>query len=69
MNDIVGQYTIPNKWTKNLSLKVVVNNIFSTRYASNGYTYKFLLGDDLFTENFLYPQAERNFLVGLDFRF
>ena len=69
VNDIVGQYTIPNKWTKNLSLKVVVNNIFSTRYASNGYTYKFLLGDDLFTENFLYPQAERNFLVGLDFRF
>jgi len=68
VNDLVFNYDLKNKFIKGTSVRLAVNNVLSHQYSANGYTYKFLFGD-LFTENFYYPQAERNILVGLDLRF
>ncbi len=68
VTDFLGQYFIPSKKFKEISISLKVNNIFDTLYSANGYTYSFIFGD-LITENFLYPQAGANFLAGLTIKF
>ena len=57
-----------------LSINLLINNIFSTEYVSNGYYYTY---DDTWSDPNLittiegtgyYPQAKRNFLLGLTFK-
>ena len=48
--------------TKGMRVSVEIRNLWNGLYASNGYTYSYIFGD-LITENFLYPQAERNVMV------
>lgn len=54
---------------KTLVIKGAVNNIGSINYTNNGYTYKYVYGNQLTTENFYYPQSLRNFMLGLDVKF
>jgi iron complex outermembrane recepter protein len=62
-------YKLPVK-NADADLTLLVNNFINTNYSSNGYTYKYFLGDpSLNTERMLYPQAGRNFLLGLNVRF
>jgi hypothetical protein len=46
----------------------MINNIFDAKFSSNGYTYSYLAGD-IVTENFVYPQAGFNFMLGLNVEF
>lgn len=55
-------------FTPKISATLLLNNVLNTTYTSNGYTYSYLYGGDLTTENFHYPQAGFNFLVGLSIR-
>ncbi|MFT4534800.1 MAG: iron complex outermembrane receptor protein [Saprospiraceae bacterium] len=52
----------------NVRLTAMINNIFDAKYSSNGYTYSYLAGD-IVTENFVYPQAGINFMLGLNVAF
>ncbi len=61
-------YSIFPKKMREISFNLLVNNLFNNLYSSNGYTYSYLY-DGLITENFYYPQAGTNFLVGLTFKF
>ncbi len=56
-------FTSHPKWCSKLNVMLTVNNIFSKAYASNGYTYSSMYEGRLITENFVYPQAGRNFMV------
>jgi len=55
------------KWKslKNIKINAQVNNLFNTKYASNGYSYSYLLAGETTTENFVFPQAGLNWLLGL----
>ena len=68
-NDIRMTWTIKPTWAKEITLNFLLNNVFSERYESNGYTYGYIAGETLTQENFYFPQAGRNFLVGLNFHF
>lgn len=68
-NDIRLSWTVRPSWMKEISLNVLVNNIFNEVYASNGYTYGYFSGAKLIQENFYFPQAGTNFLVGVNFKF
>ena len=68
VNDLVASYAVKNTLVKDLTIKLLVNNVLSERYSSNGYTFSYIFGD-LITENFYYPQAERHVLLGLDISF
>lgn len=68
LNNIRMEYTIRTKLVREISLQLLVNNVFNEDYASNGYTYSYIYGKTV-TENFYYPQAFRNYLVGLNLRF
>jgi iron complex outermembrane receptor protein len=73
-------YSIPlNKTGKEITLKVLFNNLFSRLYESNGYTYSEryayndgsgnLTTDGPYTYNYYYPQAGFHFLTGVYVRF
>ncbi len=69
---------------KKLALNVQVNNVFNALYSSSAWIYRFKSvfydptpddpyarseGEGIYNLTGLYPQAGRNFLVGLDFNF
>lgn len=47
----------------------MVNNVFNKKYEPNGYTYSYISGGALTTENGYYPMAGTNYTVGLNIRF
>lgn len=48
---------------------LLLNNVLNEMYSSNGYTYSYRFGGATTTENFFYPQAGFNFLLGASIRF
>lgn len=61
-------YSIYPRKMREISFNLLVNNMLNNLYSSNGYTYSYIY-ENLITENFFYPQAGTNFLVGLTFKF
>ncbi len=68
VNDLRIGFTPQIKALKEVNFSLLVNNIFNHAYESNGYTYSYLYGGRI-TENFVFPQAGTNFLVGMRLRF
>jgi iron complex outermembrane receptor protein len=54
--------------TKKIRATMLLNNVLNAMYSSNGYTFSYLYDGSLTTENFHYPQAGFNFLLGLSIR-
>lgn len=52
-----------------LQANLQVNNIFDSTYETNGYTFGYIAGGEEQHFNFYYPQAGRNFLLQLSFKF
>ncbi len=68
VNDLRFNYTLNPSWAKEIGFSFLVNNLFNTKYESNGYTYSYLYYGQI-TENFLYPQAGTNFLAAVKLKF
>ncbi len=68
VNDIRVQAILPQKLFKEVKLQLLVNNILGEEYSANGYTYSYVYGTKV-TENFVYPQALRNYMIGLNLKF
>lgn len=76
VNDINIIYELqPKKLFKSITLTALVNNIFNVKYISNGYYYTY---DDTWSNPpaimtvdgaGYYPQATRNFLIGMTLKF
>ena len=74
VNNLNASYKLNPKWIKEISINLLVNNLFNEKYVSNGYTYSYFYRpqnstDASITENFYYPQATTNFLVGVTLKF
>lgn len=68
INNFNAIYDLSNIGVQNIRLNLAVNNVFNTLYSNKGYTYTYILGDSI-TENYLYPQAGRYFLLGASLEF
>jgi iron complex outermembrane receptor protein len=64
-HDIRLKYTLK----KGPVLTLLLNNVLNEMYSSNGYTYSYRYAGVMTTENFYYPQAGFNFLLGASIRF
>ncbi len=64
-HDIRLKYTMK----KGPAFTLLLNNVLNEMYSSNGYTYSYRYGGATTTENFYYPQAGFNFLLGASLRF
>lgn len=69
VNDLRLAYNTSFKGLKNIGLTMLVNNLFSEKYESNGYTFSYLYGGTFTTENFYFTQAPANFLLALSLKF
>ncbi|MDG1278195.1 MAG: TonB-dependent receptor [Algoriphagus sp.] len=73
-NDLRISYKAQPRFFKSLELNLMINNIFNEMYEPNGYTFSYFVpgetsGRELITENFYYPQAGTNFLMGVVMKF
>lgn len=68
INDILVSFKSKSQGITQYELKAMVNNVLDTKYVSNGYTYNYIF-ENLVEENFYFPQAGINFLIGFDVTF
>jgi len=68
VNDLLATYNVETELLEKIEFKLLVNNFLNTKYSSNGYTYSYIFGD-VMTENYLFPQAGINFLLGMTLKF
>jgi iron complex outermembrane recepter protein len=66
--DVKAIYSFSAKPFKNIMLIAQVANIFNNLYEPNGYTYSYYYNNSLSTENYYYPAAGINWMVGLNVR-
>ncbi|MEO8887026.1 MAG: TonB-dependent receptor [Mucilaginibacter sp.] len=69
VNDVRLNYNFKFKGIKNVGVGLLVNNIFSKQYISDGATYPDIEGGKVVNYNYLFPQAPINFLASLNLRF
>lgn len=61
--DIRLNYKWITKPFKEINFGVQVNNLFNEKYEPNGYTFSYLYGGSLATENYYFPMAGTNFML------
>ena len=69
VNGVRLSYNFSVKDVKNIGISLLVNNIFSEKYESNGATYPDIESGKVVNYNYFFPQAPVNFLVGLSLKF
>lgn len=68
VQDCKISYTGQLKWIKEYSFSAQLNNVFNTHYEPNGYTFSYIYGGQVTTENYYFPMAGRNFMLVLTLR-
>ncbi|MFN5705785.1 MAG: TonB-dependent receptor, partial [bacterium] len=70
VNDLFIDYNLKvNKIIPHLSLILKINNVFNEVYEANGYAFSLMNGTQENICNYYYPQAGRNYMLALNFRF
>lgn len=69
VNDLNFQYSFSQKWVDQISVKLQINNLFNEEYETNAWVYRYIVDGENKIMDGYFPQASRNFLVGLNFRF
>ncbi|UCS94714.1 TonB-dependent receptor [Echinicola marina] len=72
-NDIQLIYSVRPRFVKALEFNMKVNNVFNEMYEPNGYTFSYFVpgetDPELVTENYYYPMAGTNFMLGVNVKF
>lgn len=69
LQDIRLSYLLHHRICKETNLILQFNNVFNKKYEPNGYSFSYFYGGDLQTENFYFPMAGFNFILGVNFKF
>lgn len=67
--DLRVVYNFSNRTFKQIQVIGQVNNLLNSKYEPNGYTYSYISGGTMYTDNGYYPMAGTNFMIGLNVRF
>jgi len=68
VQDLRVSYTVKAEKLKELNLIAQISNLFNTAYEPNGYTFSYIYGGQQTTENYYFPMAGINFMVGVNVR-
>jgi iron complex outermembrane receptor protein len=83
-SDLRLQIDLNNKWIRNIGLTLMVQNLFDNQFSTNAWTYRYISAgydgrpDDPYTRleggntynlTGFFPQAGRNYLIGLNLEF
>ncbi|MDB4924490.1 MAG: TonB-dependent receptor [Mucilaginibacter sp.] len=69
VNDVRLNYNFNVKGIKNIGIGLLINNVFSAKYQSDGATYPDIEGGKVVNYNYYFPQAPVNFLASVNIRF
>ncbi|MBS1754161.1 MAG: TonB-dependent receptor [Ferruginibacter sp.] len=69
LQDIRLSYKVTHKIFKETNLVLQLNNVFNKKYEPNGYSFSYIYGGALTTENFYFPMAGFNFMFGVSLKF
>lgn len=69
VNNLRLGYNMNLKGIKNVNLALLANNVLNKKYESNGYTFGYLSGGALTTENFYFAQSGINLMLSLNLKF
>jgi iron complex outermembrane receptor protein len=69
LTDLRLRFQTSHKNLKELEIVLLVNNIFNKQYENNGYTFSYKYHGTLTTENYYFPQAGRNWNLGITIGF
>ena len=65
LEDVRLNYTLSLRKLIPLNLFIQANNIFSKKYEANGYSFSYITGGTVTTENYYFPMAPCNVMTGL----
>ncbi|WP_460951631.1 TonB-dependent receptor [Spirosoma daeguense] len=68
-NDVRLIYTFKPKFAQEIAVTFLLNNALNALYESNGAAFPYIAEGRVVNDNYYYPQAGRNFLLGLRLRF
>ena len=68
-SDFRLDFTLTEVLTKEIGITLLVQNVFDALYETNGWSYRYRLENETFLDRGYYPQATRNFLLGLNLKF
>ena len=69
VNNIRINYSIETSFIKQINFMLTLNNIFNEKYESNAWVYQYLWDDVEYEMNGYFPQAEFNFILGVNLKF
>ncbi len=69
VNNIRLHYAIATRLIKEIGFNLMVNNLFSEKYESNAWVYRYYYEDKYQKMDGYFPQAGINFLAGVNLRF
>jgi iron complex outermembrane receptor protein len=69
VQNIRAVWTIKKKLFNEWQIIGHLNNLFNNRYEPNGYTYSYISGGALATDNGYYPMAGTNYMLGVNIKF
>lgn len=65
VQDLRLSYTLKTAIPKEMNIMFHVNNLLNSHYEPNGYTYSYVDGGRVQTQNYLFPMAGVNWMVGV----
>lgn len=68
VQDFRASYSWSTKRIKEITFIGQINNVFDMNYEPNGYTFSYIYGGSLVTENYYFPMAGRNYLLTMNLR-
>jgi iron complex outermembrane receptor protein len=69
IHNLKADYSFTSKFFKEITLHLLVNNLFNKMYESNAWVYSYILGGERYKMDGYYPQAGTHFMLGVDFKF
>jgi iron complex outermembrane receptor protein len=69
LQDVRLSYLLENKLIKATNIILQLNNVFSKKYEPNGYSYSYIYGGAVTTQNSYFPMAGFNFMLGVNVKF
>lgn len=69
IQDLSITHTLSYRKLKEMAIVAKVYNLLNTKYEPNGYTFSYVYGGQQTTENYYFPMAGINYMIGLNLRF
>jgi len=69
VNNLNVEYSMNTKLFNEITLRVMVNNLFNANYESNAWVYSYIYEGERSKMDGYFPQAGTHFMFGVDFKF